>query len=97
MDGLSIQRVKVASDGGSEDGLLVNQGTLLVAILVCLAETFYEGDQGRWHLEVGFGRCEMKMMTFETLERALRWIADCLGLDADRAIAPTLAQFSAHS
>lgn len=97
MNVLGIQRVRIAWDGGAEDGLLVFHEGMLVVVLVCLDAPFYGSDQGRWHLEAGFGRCDTRLVAFDSFEDALRWTAGRLGLDdADRAIAPALAEFRTH-
>lgn len=78
---LSLQSLKVAIDGGQEDGLLILHRNVLVGVLVCLDQPIYGNDQGRWHLEIGFGKCSTRPMTFPRLEAALRWIVERLGLD----------------
>ena len=85
MTDLSVQSLKVAIDGGEEEGLLVLHRDVLVAILVCLGEPTYGSDQGQWHLEIGFGECAARPMTFPKLEIALRWMADRLGVPAAEA------------
>lgn len=87
MNALSLQSLKVAIDGGGEDGLLVLHRHVLVAILVCLDRPSYGSDQGRWHLEIGFGRCSARPTTFARLESALRWIAERLDVDPAEATA----------
>ena len=85
MSVLSLQSLKVAIDGGEEDGLLVLHRGVLVAVLVCLGEPIYQNDQGQWHLEIGFGKCSARPTTFPKLEVALRWVAERLGIDRDEA------------
>lgn len=93
---LTIHHIKVAVDGHDSNGLLVLDDRVLVAVLACLDEIFYDCDRGRWHLESGFGRCATHADTFATLDAALRWIATRLQLDIETAIAPALTQFSAN-
>ena len=69
-----------------EDGVLVFHEDGLVAVLACLDAAFYGSDRGRWYLEVGFGPCATRSATFETLDAALRWVADRLRLDASSAL-----------
>lgn len=87
MNLIFLQSLKVAVDGGEEDGLLILHRGVLVGVLVCLEEPKYGGDRGRWHLEAGFGKCATRPLTFLNLEAALRWIAERLGLDPDEGTA----------
>ena len=84
---LSLQSLKVAKDDGEESGLLVFHHDLLVAVLACLAQPIYHNEQDHWHLEIGFGRCSCRPMTFPKLDAALRWIAERLGVDSGEASA----------
>lgn len=93
MSTIAVNRVKVAWDGADSNGLLVLNSGTLVAVLVCLEEAFYEQDQGRWHLEAGFGKCGTAQTTFADLDTALRWVAQRLGLGMD-SVAPTIASLS---
>ena len=83
---LSLQSLKVAVDGGDENGLLVLDDAILVAVLVCLEEASYGPDQHRWHLEAGFGSCAIRSTTFARLEEALLWIAARRGVDPGEAM-----------
>lgn len=84
---LSLQSLRVAIDGGEEDGILVLHRDVLVGVLVCLEASNYDNDQGHWHLEAGFGKCATRPTTFPKLEEALRWIAERLGIDPDEGTA----------
>ena len=92
MSRLAASRIRVAVDGADADGLLVLNDGALVAVLVCLDQAFYGKDEGRWHLEAGFGRCAASPPTFETVNAALRWIGARLGLAGDGA-APATTRF----
>ena len=72
-----IAPVTVAIDG-AEDGRLVFLDERLVAVLTCLGDQ-YGADEGRWFLEVGFGRMDgPNHPTFAHIEEAQTWIADWL-------------------
>lgn len=87
MGSLVINSAKVAVYEGEEEGLLVFGNGVLVAVFVRLDAAFYRGDRGRWHLEVGFGRCAARPPTFADLHMALRWVAERLDLDPENAAA----------
>lgn len=80
MSALSLQPLKVAIDGGEEDGLFVFHREALVAVLVCLDQPIYGAEEGGWHMEIGFGKCSARPLTFPKLEAALRWMAERLGV-----------------
>ena len=92
---LSLQSLKVAVDGGEEDGLLVFHRAVLVAVLVCLDEPNYGDDQGHWHLEIGFGPCSARSTTFPDLATALGWIARRVGAEPDEAVMCAQTHFAA--
>lgn len=93
MQPLSLSSVKIATDAGAEDGLLVFNADVLHAVLVCLDSAIYQNERGQWHLEVGFGPCAAQPRTFADLATALRWLAERIGMDADAAVAAGLAQY----
>lgn len=97
MSVLTITPIRVAIDGGDGKGLLVLHDNVLVAVFACLDQPSYGGDRGHWHLEAGFGHCATRAATYRTLEAALRWVAQRLGIDVETAIAPALAQYSSSS
>lgn len=88
---LSLRPIKIASDDGTEDGLLVLENEALVAVLGRLERVMYLSDVGHWHLEAGFGSCAARPQTFATLEVALSWVAERMKLDVEAAIASALA------
>lgn len=94
---LSLKPIKIASDDGTEDGLLVLENEALVAVLARLEHAMYLSDVGHWHLEAGFGSCAARPQTFATLEAALCWVAERMKLDVEAAIASALASFQPSS
>ena len=97
MSSLSLRPIKIAVDGGEEDGLLILEDEALVAVLAYLEHAMYLSDAGGWHLEAGFGGCAARPRTFPTLEAALRWVAERMKLDVNAVIAPALASFQPSS
>ena len=70
-----LQRVRVATGSGDEDGCLVIADGRLVAVLVHLSGEHYQELSGRWYLEAGFGRLDgPDHPTFADLDAAQGWI-----------------------
>ena len=77
---LTLQPARIAT-GSDEAGVLVLAEGRIVAILVRLDAPFHGDAQGRWFLEVGFGRCAGTPAPFERLSDGLLWIAQRLDED----------------
>ena len=90
---LAIKPIKVAVDSREEQGLLVLNNDVLVAVLTCLTDPLNGSEVGQWYLEAGFGHCAFKQKTFSRLEDALAWVAKRLELDVDAAVASALAGY----
>jgi hypothetical protein len=84
---LSLQPIQIADDVSGESGLLVFNDGLLVAVFVSLNAPHYGGEQGHWHLEIGFGRCSSRPASYPTLQNGLAWVAGRLGMDAKAGVA----------
>jgi hypothetical protein len=80
---LSLQPITIAGDTAAERGLLVFDDSLLVAVLVCLGAQYYGDERGHWHIEIGFGPCSTRPTSYSTLDAALSWIAERLGMDPE--------------
>jgi hypothetical protein len=68
---LTTQTARIATGSEDECGVLVLAGNRIVAILVRLDAPFHGDAQGRWFLEVGFGRCVGTPAPFERLSDGL--------------------------
>ena len=87
---LALQPAKIAT-GCDETGILVLAEDRIVAILIRLDASCHEELQGRWFLEVGFGRCAGTPEPFERLSDGLLWIARQLDEEVT-ALADVLAE-----
>ena len=75
MTSLTLQPMRVSSGEGNEQGYLVLMGERLVAVLVYLADDYYEELAGRWYLEAGFGAVDgPEHPVFADLDEAQDWI-----------------------
>ena len=97
MSNLSLRSIKLAADGGEEDGLLVLEDDAPVAVLAYLEHAMYRSDTGGRHLEAGLGGCAARPETFPTLDAALRRVAERMKLDVDAVIALALASVQRSS
>lgn len=71
---LRLQPVRVKTECGNTDGLLVFTSDLLVAVLVQLSAD-HEEDEGKWFLEAGFDGADQRVQpTFDSLDDAQQWI-----------------------
>ena len=70
---ISFQRMRVLIDGHDTEGNLVLCGGQLAAVIVRLDGEHHDPEhKGLWHLEAGFGKCDIRVAppVFTTLEEA---------------------------
>jgi hypothetical protein len=73
---ISFQSMRVLIDGHDTDGKLVLANNQLAAVFVRLDSQSHEPEhQGRWHLEAGFGKCDIRdEPLFKTPDEAGTWV-----------------------
>jgi hypothetical protein len=77
---ISFQPVSVLIDGHDSEGRLIFADAQLTAVIVRLDGKAHAPDQmGQWHLEAGFGRCDVSNAPlFATPEEAGAWVTQVL-------------------
>jgi hypothetical protein len=77
---ISFQSLRVLIDGHDSEGNLVLSGGQLAAVIVCLDGEHHGPDnKGWWHLEAGFGKCDVRdAPLFKTPEEAGAWVRTML-------------------
>jgi hypothetical protein len=77
---ISFQPMRVLIDGHDSEGRLILADGQLAAVIVCLDGEHHDRDcQGRWHLEAGFGKCNIKgAPLFKTPDEAGAWVEQTL-------------------
>ncbi|MGF9756191.1 hypothetical protein AAII07_13370 [Microvirga sp. 0TCS3.31] len=74
---ITSKPVKVRIDGHDSDGRLIFADDQLSAVIVRLdGEAHIPEHKGQWHLEAGFGPCDVRLAppTFSTPEEAGAWV-----------------------
>jgi hypothetical protein len=73
---ISFQRLRVLIDGHDSEGRLVLADHQLAAVIVRLDGTHHDLEhKGWWHLEAGFGKCNIRNAPlFTTPEEAGAWV-----------------------
>ncbi len=78
---ISFQSMRVLIDGHDSDGRLVLADGQLAAVLVRLDGEHHTTDQGKWHLEAGFGKCAVApsdTLLWGSLDEARTWVQERL-------------------
>jgi hypothetical protein len=78
---ISFQPMRVLIDGHDSQGNLVLADNQLAAVIVRLdAEHHGPEHKGLWHLEAGFGHCDVRIAPppFTTPEKAGAWVRKTL-------------------
>jgi hypothetical protein len=77
---ISFQSLRVLIDGHDSEGNLVLSGGQLAAVIVRLDGEHHGPDnKGWWHLEAGFGKCDVRNAPlFKTPEEAGAWVRTML-------------------
>jgi hypothetical protein len=77
---LSSEAIRVATELGDEDGLLVFVDDTLVAVVTLLQHEMNGEWRGQWFLEAGFGRCcgPQTAPLFDSAQSAQDWILEQL-------------------
>jgi hypothetical protein len=78
---ISFQPVSVAIDEDGDDGRLVFADGRLAAVVTRLQSGIHRPeDQGKWHVEAGFGPCAFHVSEplFASLDDVAAWISRCL-------------------
>ncbi|UCI10468.1 hypothetical protein [Mesorhizobium sp. B1-1-8] len=83
--GFSLSEARIGTVDGGESGLLVWKFGQLVAVLTQLDEEVYS-TKGKWFLETGFGLLTGQHRSFNTIEEAVRWVAERTFSDHDCAV-----------
>jgi len=74
---ITSQPVKVLIDGHDSEGRLIFADDQLSAVVVRLDGQAHQPEhKGLWHLEAGFGRCDVRIAppTFTTPAEAEAWV-----------------------
>lgn len=73
---ISFQPIRVLIDGHDSEGSLLLVDNQLAAVIVLLDGEHHASEhKGRWHLEAGFGRCNIRdAPLFEAREQARAWV-----------------------
>lgn len=73
---ISLQPMRVLIDGHDSDGRLILADSQLAAVIVRLDGAHHGLERkGQWHLEAGFGRCNIRdAPLFKTPEEAGAWV-----------------------
>jgi hypothetical protein len=77
---ISFQPMRVLIDGHDTDGRLILADGQLAAVIVRLDSEHHDLERrGLWHLEAGFGKCNIKdSPLFKTPEEAGAWVDQTL-------------------
>ena len=77
---ISFQPMRVLIDGHDSEGKLVLADNQLAAVIVRLDVESHEPEhKGLWHLEAGFGKCNVREAPlFKTPEEAGAWVDQTL-------------------
>jgi hypothetical protein len=77
---ISFQPLRVLIDGHDGEGNLVLADHQLAAVIVRLDGEHHDPEHtGRWHLEAGFGKCNVREAPlFKTPEEAGAWVDQTL-------------------
>jgi hypothetical protein len=78
---ISLQPMRVLIDGHDSEGNLILADGQLAAVIVRLdGQTHHPEHKGLWHLEAGFGKCDVRVAppVFRTPEEAGAWVAQIL-------------------
>jgi hypothetical protein len=70
----SFQGIRLGTTHKGGEGVLVMWQNHLVAVLGRVDLEDYEGEEGEWFLEVGFGRLHGCHRLFNSIEEATSWI-----------------------
>src|SRR5215210_107858 len=81
---ISFQSMRVLIDGHDSEGLLILADSQLAAVIVRLdGSTHDPKHKGLWHLEAGFGKCDVRELSlFRTPEEAGAWVERVLMREA---------------
>jgi hypothetical protein len=74
---ISFQPMRVLIDGHDSEGRLILADNQLAAVIVRLDGEHHEPEhKGWWHLEAGFGKCDVRVapQTFTTPKEAGAWV-----------------------
>ena len=74
---ITFQPVKVLFDGHDSEGRLIFADGQLASVIVRHdGEAHSREQKGYWHLEAGFGKCDVRNVppTFKRLEEAEAWV-----------------------
>jgi hypothetical protein len=73
---ISFQPLRVLIDGHDSDGRLILADSQLAAVIVRLNGEHHDLERkGRWHLEAGFGKCNIRdAPLFKTPDEAGAWV-----------------------
>jgi hypothetical protein len=86
---ISFQPMRVLIDGHDSEGHLVLADGQLAAVIVRLDGEHHDHERkGLWHLEAGFGKCDVRVAPpmFKTPEEAGAWVERTLaGMGANPA------------
>jgi hypothetical protein len=78
---ISFQPMRVLIDGHDSEGNLILANGQLAAVIVRLdGQTHHPEHKGLWHLEAGFGKCDVRVAppVFTTPEEAGAWVEQAL-------------------
>ncbi len=78
---ISFQPMRVLIDGHDSEGNLILADGQLAAVIVRLdGKTHDPKHKGLWHLEAGFGKCDVRVAppVFTTPEEAGAWVEQIL-------------------
>lgn len=77
---ITFMPMRVLIDGHDTDGNLVLADKQLAAVIVRLDGTHHDpGHKGWWHLEAGFGKCNIQRAPlFKTPDEAGAWVDQIL-------------------
>jgi hypothetical protein len=81
---ITFQSMRVLIDGHDTDGRLILADGQLAAVVVRLDGSTHDPEhKGLWHLEAGFGRCNVHGLSlFKTPEEAGAWVERVLMREA---------------
>jgi hypothetical protein len=79
---ISFQPMRVLIDGHDSDGRLILAGDYLAAVIVLLEAEHHSPDtKAKWHLEAGFGKCDVppgEAPLWASPEEARAWVQERL-------------------
>gem|GEM_PF-950746 len=78
---ISFQPMRVRIDGHDSEGMLILADSQLAAVIVRLDGEIHDPrNKGLWHLEAGFGKCDVRVAPpmFATPEEAGAWVERAL-------------------